>query len=743
MRRIKQTVFILLCFFSALYGMGAAYRAELTPSNLNTFRTEGFYHDGWLAADARLELPGLLFRGNRLEMVFNSWRPTGAGGAQLEIKVCGRIVSRLNVGEQQKQVAYLRGKCSPRIVEFHTLNPVRVSGDTRILGVQFKRMTVTSRFGVPLLDWKALTIAVLALICLGYLLSLVFPVQGAGLHIAVVPVVSYFFLRTAVSSNDLWNLSTLWFFCATLLTGMAVSGRMSYAEKQTGQGSLRPYLLSIIVLAGFSIRFYGIDFGLPDHYHPDEVAKVNHVLRMLASGDLNPHYFLHPSLLLYLTLINSKILTFLYPAAELRQTVILAGRLVSVLAGTFSIYLTYLIGSYLYSARTGLIAAAVLAFLPLHVTCSRYIKEDVLLTFFILASLAAILKSVKEDRRGFLFLAGLAAGLSMSVKYSGALCLLIIAAAPWIRSKSFKPDRVYLKVTAFALLMVPLGFILGTPYSVLDFSGFIKGVLYEKQHMLKGHSVAINAWSQFWMYHLRRSILPGMTFITSSFAMIAFGFILYRRRWQGLLLIGIILLFYLPAEFVKAKPAPQPERYILPVLPFLSLSAAHFVDTLWNAGRIKIALIISVMIVFSPCFRSLELASEIRADTRLKMKRFMQMHIPRGSKILVDWEVYSPDLSGEYKHVKYLERKNIFNSLTEKRLRESGYDYLILSSLFYDRYFSQPGQNAAIREIIREVFRKFPVVVEFRPRFGTYGFHNPVLTLFDLKARKIPVKSDE
>ena len=59
-------------------------------------------------------------------------------------------------------------------------------------------------------------------------------------------------------------------------------------------------------------------------------------------------------------------------------------------------------------------------------------------------------------------------------------------------------------------------------------------------------------------------------------------------------------------------------------------------------------------------------------------------------------------------------------------------DYLLLSSLWYDRYFSQPRSDLYAKRRIRDVFERVPVVQEFRPRHGTYGFHNPTVTLFSL-----------
>ena len=197
-----------------------------------------------------------------------------------------------------------------------------------------------------------------------------------------------------------------------------------------------------------ALRFYGVDFGLPSSYHPDETPKINAIMRMIDNGDLNPRYFLHPSLLLYSTYALNSIIQFfgLFPG-EFRDTAILAGRMVSAGAGTLSVFLVYAIAKRIYSPIVGIFSAALLASFPLHVTCSRYLKEDALLLFFILACLLAVLKAIQEDRKWLVVVAGLLAGCASATKYSGLLAVGIVGMAPWLRSRSFIPDTKYLAVT--------------------------------------------------------------------------------------------------------------------------------------------------------------------------------------------------------------------------------------------------------------------------------------------------------
>ena len=112
---------------------------------------------------------------------------------------------------------------------------------------------------------------------------------------------------------------------------------------------------------------------------------------------------------------------------------------------------------------------------------------------------------------------------------------------------------------------MPLAFVACTPYSVLDNTKFLKDFASEKKHMARGHTISIDPWSQLWMYHFWRSILPGVQALPALLAVLGLGILAWRRRVEDLLVLILVLVFYLPAEWVKAKPAPQPERYILPL----------------------------------------------------------------------------------------------------------------------------------------------------------------------------------
>jgi 4-amino-4-deoxy-L-arabinose transferase-like glycosyltransferase len=588
---------------------------------------------------------------------------------------------------------------------------------------------VTSPIGFPLPQFETFLVAACAI---GLLVALSVFAAGAFGTLAGYGTLFAVVCFGSFSGLEPHKFEPLWLFVTALLAGMCLA-RSEGRQVERRDTNSRAWLLAALTV-GVALRFYGISFGLPSTYHPDEVPKVNAIMRMVDQNTWDPQYFLHPSLLLYCTYGMNCLIRWLGVDGTFRDTAFLAGRLVSATAGTLSIMLTYEIARRLFSRQVAGWSAMLLAVFPLHVTCSRYLKEDALLTFVILSCVLTTVISVTTKRRWLLPVAGFLAGCTAGAKYSGILMAVIPCSAPWLVSRSWKPDIRWLPVAFLAGAIAPLGFLCTTPYAVLNSAKFIKDFSSESRHMQTGHTQSIDAWGQLWMYHFWRSIKPGMTAIVSLASIVGVGFLLRRRRVEDLLIVGLVVLFYLPAEFVKAKPAPQPERYILPCLPFLAIALAELARNLRARKGLSFAVpLCMAAFVAMPLVRSTSLASEITYDTREEMADWMRQNLPAGSKVLMDWSPYSPRFHDNAFNIDYIPRANIIPRLDVAALKTSGADYLILSNLYYDRYFKQPESNPILRQRIREVFERVPVVRQVVPEHGTYGFHNPVLTLFSLK----------
>ncbi|MCB0336352.1 MAG: glycosyltransferase family 39 protein, partial [Bdellovibrionales bacterium] len=476
MRRIFVSLLIIvLSMLASAVGLGLSYPNSGT-ANGTVVGAKGIYNDSWLVDGAELSLGSLAPRGNQLVLKFSDWHPGDQPTPHVKLSVCDELVADVQLAPGQKtQRIFLTNACNPKIVHFEVLNPFHGSeSDTRMLGAQLESYQVTSKLGFPIVSIQLIAIVGIAIALVTGLLS--WSLSGvSGLLLGVFIPLASGAIVASTRNLDLSLVMWLWLVMMCIALGLFVGRRVGGYAESTGERA--PLWVSFgiigIVALGAAVRFYHLDFGLPFNFHPDEVPKFNAVMRMRAAGDLNPRYFLHPSFLLYSSYGMNVLLHWLGDFGTFEQTLTFAGRLVSATTGTLSIYLVYRIGQLLFSSVAGLYAALFLAVFPLHVTCSRYVKEDALLTFFLLLSAWAFCHAVINQKKWALYLAGLFAGFAASTKYSGMLCVAYLAIAPWLvgqRPLQFKKEWVL--PALIAILLVPVGFVVLTPYSVLDAATF-------------------------------------------------------------------------------------------------------------------------------------------------------------------------------------------------------------------------------------------------------------------------------
>lgn len=77
--------------------------------------------------------------------------------------------------------------------------------------------------------------------------------------------------------------------------------------------------LLVILVVAISIRLLGIRYGLPYTFHTDEPTIVDRALRILRTGDYNPHFFNYSSLMIYFQSVVYAIFLF-YKFLQVQRT---------------------------------------------------------------------------------------------------------------------------------------------------------------------------------------------------------------------------------------------------------------------------------------------------------------------------------------------------------------------------------------------------------------------------------------
>lgn len=538
------------------------------------------------------------------------------------------------------------------------------------------------------------------------------------------------------------NLLYLFFIACCIILPFLFFKKTSknISEESDTKNKLSTALLIFALLFGVFIRFYGIDFGLPTPYHPDELQKARLVKNMMATGSLNPNFHALPPFLLYLSWGMEKVVSFFdfYPDNKIIR-ILFSGRLVNAFCGSFSILILFLIGRNLYGKFSGALAAFLLAISPLHVTNSRYMKEDALFLTFVLICAYFVIRVINEKKIYFLYLASFFAGIAFGAKYTGSVTIIMVLAVPWlVRDRlTIKPNLYFLKHTIFSLILLPVGLFLTLPYAIGDYEAFtdiINGLAKESKHAMRGHQgLAISAFSQYWMYHFSRSIIPGLGWIIVFSALFSLGLALKKKEVKSLWVFGIVLLFYLPAEWAQSKPPPQPDRYVIACLPFLILLATVLIEKTLSTK--KLYLLISIIILsIQPLAKTIALATEIKHDTREQMTDWMRKSFPEGTKILIAGEkTYLPVIPRKFRTKSLRKVRSKDRAKIIEEIKSSGYQYLLITNLTNPRFKVEAQNESRKAKTLRMIEANFILIKEINSQQGPNGFHNPALKLYQIK----------
>jgi hypothetical protein len=213
--------------------------------------------------------------------------------------------------------------------------------------------------------------------------------------------------------------------------------------------------------------------------------------------------------------------------------------------------------------------------------------------------------------------------------------------------------------------------------------------------------------------------------------LIGIGKLIRERSLKSLLLLAAVIGYYLTAELVKSKPMPQPERYALPAAFFFIISACFVVSHMTDKRR---QLCASLLLILPMFYAGLTTSLSIRPDTRETALEWIGKNIPRDKKfVLVGLPNYAPRVNRLGYSVGNLSPDGSNSRSSVPELKKSNFDYLLVTSLSYDRYFKEPEAKQSLKERYMDYDRELELVHEESEPGGSFGFHNPTLKIYKLK----------
>lgn len=505
---------------------------------------------------------------------------------------------------------------------------------------------------------------------------------------------------------------------------MTGSAEKEFQTIYTSLGRVILHPLLLIVIAGGALRAWNLDWGLPVILHPDEHIKGQVVGRIL-SGQL-PDYLFHPGLMVNLAAAVSKI-RIMFGAEASPEMYIFSGRCVSAALGALTSVLVYFLGKRVSGRQVGLFAAAAMAFVPINVIHSRYLKEDVYLVFcVVLATLLAYIWAERRSRRWFAGFS-IAVGLCLASKFVGALMVLWGIGWIWGAARDWKKSSL---LSAILILIAAVTFGAASPQAVLDMQATVRDVSAELDRGYYGDhrpALRVNHWPDWGTFFFWYGIAPGIGWSLALLGLAGFGFGLrYRQVTPEIFSCAIIpLLFYFLIELTPAKRGTDVERYVMPCVPFLLILAGWLLMKLRNDSRVPAwsASTVMVLLVVWPAIRSTVQTWGIEPDTRRLAWDWMAQNGPQEPHVLAQPSALYPGPWNQHSqrtHVS-LEDKN-----EEVEVAAAEADMFSVSSFYTDRYTEFPDKSEKHLNRL-EIYRShFPYVhIIDKSQWFKGGFHNP------------------
>ena len=434
--------------------------------------------------------------------------------------------------------------------------------------------------------------------------------------------------------------------------------------------------LILIIVIGILLRTIGTNYGFPFIFHPDEPSVVRSALGIRFSP--NPGHFDWPHLHIYLNyflfMLFAKfrdVLSYFglksYFLGFWDDTTIfyLLSRLFSALLGAFTVIPVYLTSRRFYGKKTGLLSALLFSIIPFHVMHSHYALIDVPTVFWVSWALYFSSSILYFPNVKNYILGGLLVGLAASTKYNGGLALLTFISAHLLRVFKGKNKNLFgvagLRNMFLAGVFSFLGFVLGTPYSILDFKTFIrtdgpKGALWQFSNV--GKVEFMSHITQFFnVFFVKLTDDLGYTIMTLFVVGIVYCLIKKKSSENLFLIINAILLIWYISGFEKTR-----SHYLMVTYPFIVILAGFTAKVLSQEIGKKSTILNSIFmatILLVPFTMSLrQTLAYTKPDTRNILYEWVSKNVTDSDIIVYDGDDLTTVLN-EFSRNYVIKSKNV------------------------------------------------------------------------------------
>ena len=240
--------------------------------------------------------------------------------------------------------------------------------------------------------------------------------------------------------------------------------------------------------------------------------------------------------------------------------------------------------------------------------------------------------------------AGFFTGIATATKYNGlAVGISIVVAHSLVSSPINWKKLIFSKNLVIGLAMVPVGFLAGNPFALLDYHNFISDFLYNYMvtPLYDGNASTNRSYGKFFWHFSEIIGFPALV-ICGIACLLAIYFTFssqsqeQRLNKQGLLLLLSVFLLY----YYKFGAFPRLEvRFVLPIIPFVLMVTGPFWQKVkWHSLPLIIVLFI---VVTYNVVSSFYVGKHFAEAPRMAAQVWVKQNIPQDSSI--ESQYYTPN----------------------------------------------------------------------------------------------------
>lgn len=409
------------------------------------------------------------------------------------------------------------------------------------------------------------------------------------------------------------------------------------------------FLLLVLFLAGWYLRFYHIEFGLPHSFHADEpeftelAIKYTYELKDVIANNnwykLIPVSYVYGTLPSYMltvaVMVFSKIHNVMHWSFEKTDLFIFMRQFTAM----FSLLLLPVF-YFLYKKLFGrnLIGLGTLIFLLAFnwklIVHAHYVNADIVLTVLLGLVFLLTVAYFENTSRANLLVLGLVFGLAVGTKITALISLPLLLYILFVKKDAYG-------AVAFLFLTL-LGFILTNPFSIIfmdDFVFRIYSMLF-KEGGLVFDSVDTNPFKYLLALVSMTSPIVGIVFVAGIVHAVAKKAVaIVNKLSLHIFLLGNVAV-YLIFFSVQSRLV---DRWLLPVLPIIFVYFAYFFSELVKIFSLKKVVFMTTLAIAYLYYPTVLLTQFQRYTPKSEAYLWAQKNIlPISTKLVITEEGLDP-----------------------------------------------------------------------------------------------------